>query len=99
MTASTRVHSARRRARAEILKTIHQWHSSGITAGKRHMIGPRRIDVVGDRSTASSSYWVVDAHDSTVIVATGTYVDELRKRGGVWRLHKRVQTVDPSFRP
>ena len=83
--------------RAQILATIHQWHAGGITAGKRHMIGAWRIDVDGDRATSSSSYWVVNAKDGTSIVATGTYTDELTRRDGVWKLQRRVQTVDPSF--
>ena len=62
------------------------------------MIGPWRIDVQGDRATAISSYWVVNAQDGTSIVATGTYVDEITRRGGVWRLQRRVQTIDPSFK-
>jgi hypothetical protein len=84
--------------REQILATIHQWHAGGVTAGKRHMIGAWRIDVDGDRATSTSSYWVVDARDSTAIVATGGYTDELTKRGGVWKLQKRVQTIDPSFK-
>lgn len=84
--------------REQILATIHQWHSGGITAGKRHMIGAWRIDVDGDTATSSSSYWVVQAQDGTAIVATGGYEDQLRKRDGVWKLQRRVQTIDPSFR-
>lgn len=84
--------------REQILATIHQWHSGGITAGKRHMIGAWRIDVDGDTATSSSSYWVVQAQDGTNIVATGGYEDQLRKRDGVWKLQRRVQTIDPSFR-
>lgn len=84
--------------RAEILATIHQWHAGGVTAGKRHMIGAWRIDVDGERATSTSSYWVVNALDGTSIVATGGYVDELTKRDGVWKLQKRVQTIDPSFK-
>jgi hypothetical protein len=84
--------------REEILATIHQWHAGGITAGKRHMIGAWRIDLAAaDRATSSSSYWVVNAEDRTGIVASGTYTDELTKKGGVWKLQKRIQTVDPSF--
>lgn len=84
--------------REQILATIHQWHAGGITAGKRHMMGPWRIDVQGDRATSVSSYWVVNAQDGTTIVATGGYVDEITRRGGVWRLQRRVQTIDPSFK-
>lgn len=85
--------------RAEILATIHQWHAGGITAGKRHMIGPWRIDVSGERATSTSSYWVVNAQDGTTIVASGTYTDEITKQRGAWKLQRRVQTIDPSFKP
>lgn len=83
--------------RAEILATIHQWHAGGITAGKRHMIGAWQIDVDGDTATSTSSYWVVNAQDGTTIVATGGYTDQLTRRAGVWKLARRVQTIDPSF--
>ncbi|MEZ4306435.1 MAG: nuclear transport factor 2 family protein [Polyangiaceae bacterium] len=88
----------RAKGRAEILATIQQWHSGGITAGKRHMIGPFQIDVQGDRATSTSSYWVVNAKEGTAIVATGQYTDELTKKNGVWKLQKRAQTIDPSFK-
>jgi hypothetical protein len=84
--------------REQILATIHQWHAGGITAGKRHMVGPWQIDVDGERATSTSSYWVVNASDGTAIVATGTYADELTKKNGVWKLQRRVQTIDPSFK-
>ncbi len=84
--------------REQILATIHQWHSGGITAGKRHMIGPWRIEVNGNVATATSSYWVLSTQDGTAIVASGDYTDELTKRNGAWRLQKRVQTIDPSFK-
>lgn len=84
--------------REQILATIHQWHAGGVTAGKRHMMGPWQIDVDGDRATSTSSYWVVEAKDGTGIVATGGYIDEFLKRDGVWKLHRRVQTIDPSFK-
>lgn len=83
--------------REQILATIHQWHAGGITAGKRHMIGPWQIDVDGDRATSRSGYWVVDARDSTRIVATGGYVDVITRKQGVWKLQERVQSIDPSF--
>lgn len=84
--------------RDQILATIHQWHSGGVTAGKRHMIGAWQIDVTGDKATSTSSYWVVHAKEGTSIVASGGYTDELTKRNGVWKLQKRIQTIDPSFR-
>lgn len=84
--------------REQILATIQQWHSGGITAGKRHMIGTWRIDVTGDKAVSVSSYWVVNAKDGTTIVASGDYTDEITKKNGVWKLQKRVQTIDPSFK-
>jgi hypothetical protein len=84
--------------REAILATISAWHAGGITAGKRHMIGAWRIDVDGDTATSTSSYWVVNARDSTAIVASGEYQDVLTKRSGVWKLQRRLQTIDPSFR-
>lgn len=84
--------------REAILATIHAWHAGGITAGKRHMIGAWRIDVDGDTATSTSSYWVVNAQDGTAIVASGDYQDVLTKRGGVWKLQRRQQSIDPSFR-
>lgn len=83
--------------REQILATIHSWHAGGITAGKRHMIGAWRIDVDGDTATSSSSYWVVNAKDGTSIVASGGYEDQLTKKAGVWKLQRRVQTIDASF--
>lgn len=83
--------------REQILATIHGWHAGGITAGRRHMIGAWRIDVDGDTAISSSSYWVVNAKDGTSIVASGEYEDQLTKKAGVWKLQRRVQTIDPSF--
>lgn len=57
-----------------------------------------RIDVDGDKATSTSSYWVVNAKDGTSIVATGGYTDEITRKNGVWKLQKRVQTIDPSFK-
>lgn len=41
---------------------------------------------------------MVQALDGTAIVASGAYEDRLSKRGGVWKLQHRVQTIDPSFK-
>lgn len=84
--------------RAQILQAIHQWHAGGITAGKRHMMGPWRIDVSGDTATSVSSYWIVNAKDGTAIVASGEYQDVITKRDGRWKLQHRRQMIDPSFR-
>ena len=97
-TSSKRCPFGTANGREQILATIHQWHAGGITAGKRHMIGAWRVDVDGSRATSMSSYWVLNAKDGTAIVASGGYSDELTKRDGVWKLQKRVQTIDPSFK-
>lgn len=83
--------------RTQILQAIHQWHASGITDGKRHMMGTWRIDVSGDSATSTSSYWIVNAKDGTNIVASGEYHDVLARRDGRWKLQHRRQTIDPSF--
>ena len=85
--------------RAAILATIHQWHAGGVTAGKRHMFGPWQIEVDGDRATATSSYWVLEAAEAPPrIVASGGYVDVITRRAGTWRFARRAQTIDASFR-
>lgn len=84
--------------REQILATIHQWHSGGITAGKRHMMGTWSIDVSGVNATSTSSYWILNAKDGTAIVASGSYSDKLVKKNGIWKLQERIQTIDPSFK-
>ena len=36
--------------------------------------------------------------DGTAIVASGQYTDDLTKKNGVWKLQKRIQTIDPCFK-
>lgn len=83
----------------QLVGAINSWHTSGITKGKRHMIGPIQIDVAGDEASAYSYYWIAEAETAPGIVATGTYTDQLRKVGGEWKLARRIQTIDPSWRP
>lgn len=83
----------------ELIGAISSWHSSGITRGKRHMLGPIQIEVAGETATAYSYYWIAEAEQAPAIVATGTYTDALRKVGGVWKLARRVQAIDPSWKP
>lgn len=82
---------------AELVAAINGWHSSGATAGKRHMLGLVVIDVEGDTARATSYYWIAEVVTTPGVVATGTYVDQLRKVDGVWKLAHRKQTIDPSF--
>ncbi len=82
-----------------IAQTIRQWHEGGVTAGKRHMIGPVSVQLHSETTaTATSSYFVVEAADEPGIVASGGYEDQWRKVDGRWLLARRVQTVDPSFK-
>ena len=82
-----------------IIGTIDYWHSSGITAGKRHFVGSILIIELQDESAkVESTYWVADAQDTPGIVATGFYEDTLQKENGEWKIAKRIQTVDPSFK-
>ena len=85
--------------RDAIRGTIAQWHSGGVTHGKRHFTGPLQVQVKGNEATAFSYYWVAEALNAPGIVATGTYTDTLRKVDGVWKLAHRKQTIDASFKP
>jgi hypothetical protein len=85
--------------REAIIGTIGYWHGSGITAGKRHYVGSIQIKSLdGETATAESTYWVADAANTPGIVATGFYEDSLRKVGGAWKIARRKQVVDPSFK-
>jgi hypothetical protein len=82
-----------------IIGTIGYWHSSGITAGKRHFVGSIQIKELNeDSAKVESSYWVADAKNTPAIVATGFYIDILRKENGIWKIANRKQVVDPSFK-
>jgi uncharacterized protein (TIGR02246 family) len=83
----------------QLIAAITSWHSSGITKGKRHMIGAILIAVTGETATAYSTYWIAEAETAPAIVATGDYTDQLRKVDGDWKLARRVQTIDPSWKP
>lgn len=85
--------------RPAIEATIRSWHEGGVTAGKRHMGGPVAVTLTGDdTAVARSSYFVVEAADAPGIVASGAYEDQWRKVDGTWKIARRVQTVDPSFK-
>ena len=84
--------------RDAILATIAQWHGGGLTAGKRHMTGPAKVTLQGDRATVQSGYFIVEAGTAPpAIVASGGYEDVFEKRDGTWRLLRRDQTIDPAF--
>lgn len=85
--------------RQAIIDNIGYWHSSGITKGKRHFMGAFRItELNGDTARAESNYWIAEAETVPGIVATGYYVDSLRKVNGQWKFAHRKQIVDPSFK-
>lgn len=85
--------------REAIIGNISYWHSSGITKGKRHYIGALRITALTeDTAKVESNYWIAEAETAPAIVATGYYLDTLRKENGTWKLAHRKQVVDPSFK-
>jgi SnoaL-like domain len=82
-----------------IIGTIGYWHSSGITSGKRHFVGSIQIkELTNDTAKVESSYWVAEAQNAPGIVATGFYIDTLKKEDGAWKIANRKQVVDPSFK-
>ena len=84
--------------RAAILGNIAYWHGSGITKGKRHFMGAWRItDLTEDSAQAESNYWIAEAERAPGLVATGYYLDTLKKVDGAWKIAHRKQVVDPSF--
>jgi hypothetical protein len=85
--------------RAAIVGNISYWHSSGITKGKRHFMGAHRVLALdGDTARTESNYWIAEAETTPGIVATGYYLDTLKKVNGVWKIAHRKQVVDPSFK-
>jgi hypothetical protein len=85
--------------REAIVGNISYWHSSGITKGKRHFIGSLRItELNGDTAKVESNYWIAEAETTPGIVATGYYLDVVKKVNGSWKIAHRKQVVDPSFK-
>jgi len=81
--------------RTDIAEMFQKLRASGFTADKRHFTGPSMIEVVQDRATALSYWWVADyANKHPTVFATGTYKDELRKVNGAWTISRRVQSMD-----
>lgn len=76
---------------------IKGWHASGITASIHHFMGTFVLEVHGDRATATSYYWAAEVRGRPAVVATGSFVDELLKIDGAWKLRSRKHTIDPSF--
>jgi 3-phenylpropionate/cinnamic acid dioxygenase small subunit len=85
--------------REAIIENISYWHSSGITKGKRHFMGAYRIlEITENEARTESNYWIAEAETSPGIVATGFYIDTLKKVDGVWKIAHRKQVVDSSFK-
>ena len=68
------------------------------TSGKRHVISNTCIDLNGLYANATCYLTVIDATNSTQIIMTGIYKDELVKEQGSWKLQNRKLIVDPSFK-
>ena len=68
------------------------------TSGKRHVISNTCIDLNGLHANATCYLTVIDATNSTQIIMTGIYKDELVKEQGSWKLQNRKLIVDPSFK-
>ena len=83
--------------RDELIAAISQWHSSGITAGKRHLLGPVSVTIDGDSATGHATYFILEVENSAGVVASGTYEDRFVRSPEGWRIARRVQTIDPSF--
>lgn len=87
------------KGREAIIGNINYWHSSGITKGKRHYVGAIRIaELSGDFAKVESNYWIAEADTAPSIVATGYYIDTVKKVNGEWKISHRKQVVDPSFK-
>jgi hypothetical protein len=84
------------RGTAQIVEMMAGLHASGFTTGKRHFSGPCLITVDGDRATAVSSWWAAETQPAPALFATGTYVDELERVEGHWKIARRRQTVDST---
>jgi SnoaL-like domain len=85
--------------REAIIGNISYWHSSGVTAGKRHFVGSIRVfDLAETTAKVESNYWIAEAETSPGIVATRHYMDEVKKVNGAWKIAHRKQVVDPSFK-
>ena len=81
----------------ELVAAISQRHSSGITVGKRHLLGPVSVTVDGNSATGHGTYFILEAEASAGVVASGTYRDQFVRNAEGWRIARRVQTIDPSF--
>jgi pyridoxamine 5'-phosphate oxidase family protein len=86
--------------RESIAEMSRAHHASGSMVGKRRMTGPATIELSPDRSRALaySHWWVAEAATTPGVYSTGTYTDQLRKDDSTWRIERRVQVIDPSWK-
>ena len=68
------------------------------TKGKRHFISNIICDIQDNTANSYSYLLVVDASDSTKVIMTGVYEDELVKENEKWKIKNRRVVVDPSFK-
>ncbi len=65
--------------------------------GKRHVMCNFVIEGEGDKATQQCYLLVFERERSPELIATGVYVDALRKVDGVWKFSRRTVKLDPSF--
>lgn len=85
---------ARAQGRQELKEMTSGLHASGFTEGKRHFMGPVKVDVNGNKAEALSYWWVAETQRGPAVFATGTYTDRLKKIKGEWKIVHRVQHQD-----
>lgn len=73
----------------EIFELMHQYILS---------IDSHNTELFADSAEVENSYWVAEAATTPGIVATGFYADTLKKENGAWKIARRKQVVDPSFK-
>jgi len=63
-----------------LAKAFTEWHGSGITEGKRNLLGLIVVEPEDANNTnATSYYWLAEAKNTASLVATGTYIDKFKK--------------------
>jgi ketosteroid isomerase-like protein len=65
--------------------------------GKRHVMCNFVINGEGDQATLHSYLLVFERESSPQLVASGVYVDVLKRIDGRWRFAQRTVKLDPSF--
>jgi len=68
------------------------------TKGKRHFISNIVCEIQQNTAKTYAYLLVVDASDSTRVIMTGVYQDELIRTDEKWKIKNRKLAVDPSFK-